>query len=243
MLRKLPNNTIMKLIILTIVVSIPVFLVAGIICFIKLSTKLPNKEQIKILIILSIAAIPILITIGAVGFIKLINKINKFLKLVSMIIAVALLNNPQSFAQEINGLTSFSTGLELPNSAIPVQLTAGVNIEQSEIVVGYVAFFHMEDAKLPKIIFARYGLGIRQDTWELMPLIGIGMLTATTFERIVDTAHNPVYDNLELVRISSQFKILYGLKVQKNIGLGGLFVSVEHCKYNYATLGMFVKIN
>ncbi len=157
-------------------------------------------------------------------------------KILFAILIIAMSNKSQA-----QFITSFGSGFEIQNSAIPVQLTAGASLYKSELVAGYTVFFHKADATIPKILFLRYGLNISKGDIEIMPLIGAGMLTKTISEvpNPLDTQH--VYD-YEVIQNPVQFKILYGLKVQKAIGLGGLFASVEHCKLSYLNVGLYVKI-
>ena len=132
---------------------------------------------------------------------------------------------------QTNALLSLGTGYELKHKAIPAQLTAGVSIGRSEISVGYTAFLHKEDAKIPKVIFFACGHNTSTDDLKIIPLFGVGLITSTVYEK----------DN-ELIMTSKQFKMLYGLKVKKQIGYGGLFISYEHFGLNYLNAGMFVRI-
>ena len=159
--------------------------------------------------------------------------------IIAMIIAIFL---NQTSAQNINAITSFGAGYETSRTAASIQLSAGINIGRSEMVIGYTVFFHVElphrgDGGLPQIFFLRYGLNILSGNLEIMPLIGAGMITATVHHDRLTNNH------YELVGTPQQFKILYGLKVQKKIGLGGLFTSYEHCTLSYFNVGMFVRID
>ncbi len=143
-------------------------------------------------------------------------------------------------------VTSIAAGYETSHTAALIQLSGGINIGRSELVIGYAAFFHVElphrnDGGLPQIVFLRYGVNILSGSLEIMPLIGAGMITpAIHGERLIIKDPTPVY---ELVVTPQQFKLLYGLKVQKLIGLGGIFASYENCKLSYLNIGMFVRID
>lgn len=158
----------------------------------------------------------------------------------SLIIIAIFLNLKTS--GQVKSITSIASGYETSRTAISIQLATGVNIGRSEMVIGYTVFFHVElphrgDGGLPQIIYFRYGLNLLPGNLEIMPLIGAGMVTATVLHD--DLVHN----YYELVGTPQQFKILYGLKAQKQIGLGGLFTSYEHCSLSYFNIGMFVRID
>jgi hypothetical protein len=157
----------------------------------------------------------------------------------SLVLMIILLNFNTS--AQVNAIASIGSGYETSRTAIPIQLTAGINIGRSEMVIGYSIFFHPEiphrgDGGLPHVYFFRYGLNILSDKVEVMPLIGAGVVTpAILHDRLVN-------NHYELVATPQQFKILYGLKIQKEINSGGLFISYEHCRLSYFNLGMFVRI-
>lgn len=155
-------------------------------------------------------------------------------KLKALLLLAVALNLQKIMAQVVTPYTSFGAGKEIEHRAVPVQLSAGINFNQAEVVIGYAAFFHKYDAKLPKIIFVRAGMNLTQGSWEILPLIGMGLITATVYDAGILEQ--------DLKRTPQEFKILAGLKVQKLMGLGGLFASIEHCKYNFAIFGIFVKI-
>src|SRR5688572_9126703 len=135
-------------------------------------------------------------------------------------------------SSQVNAITTIGTGYQPNHIAIPIQLTAGINIGKSEVVTGYTVFFHAElphkgQGGLPQIFFLRYGLNMLPGDLEIVPLVGAGLVTPFVYgERIIikDQAH--VHEPLATAQ---EFKPLYGLKVQKAIGLGGLFTSYEHC--------------
>ncbi len=156
------------------------------------------------------------------------------------IIIIAILINLNLSAQ-VNAITSIASGYETSRTAMPIQLLAGINVGRSELVIGYTVFFHVEiphrgDGGLPQVYFFRYGFNILPGHLEIMPLIGAGIVTATVHH---DELNHNYY---ELVGTPQQFKILYGLKVQKPYSLGGLFTSYEHCGLSYFNVGMFVRI-
>ena len=163
----------------------------------------------------------------------------KPMKLSLIIIAIFL--NLQTSAQ-VKAITSMGVGYETSRTAMPIQLLAGINIGRNEIVIGYTVFFHVElphrgDGGLPQIFFLRYGLNILSGNVEVIPLIGVGAITATVH-------HDRLLHNYyELVGTPQEYKILYGLKVQKQIGLGGLFTSYEHCRLSYFNAGMYIRID
>lgn len=203
----------------------------------------------KVLIILAIIiSIPVLLIVGTIGFIKISNRINRFLyevaksdKSIVLIIAMLATTNTQG---QITPTLSLGTGYEFRNSGIPVQLSAGLLNKRSELVAGYTVFFHKADATIPKVLFLRYGLALPIGSLEIVPLIGAGMLTATSYRVPVENSGDPnhVFDNYMEIITPQQYKVLYGLKVQKPMGLGGLFMSVEHCKLTYLNAGLYVKI-
>ncbi|MEO7801110.1 MAG: hypothetical protein ABIR81_03885, partial [Ginsengibacter sp.] len=89
---------------------------------------------------------------------------------------IAIFLNLATSAQ-VTSITSIGTGYETSRTAIPIQLTAGINFHRSEFVIGYSVFFHPEiphrgDGGLPHVYFFRYGLNILSDNLEVMPMIG-----------------------------------------------------------------------
>jgi hypothetical protein len=158
-----------------------------------------------------------------------------------LIIIIASFLNLKTYGQ-VNSVTSIGAGYETSRTAISIQLATGVNIGRSEMVIGYTVFFHAElphrgDGELPQIIYFRYGLNLLPGNLQIMPLIGAGIVTATVLhDELVHNYH-------ELVGTPRQIKILYGLKAQKQFGLGGLFTSYEHCSLSYFNIGMFVRID
>ena len=165
----------------------------------------------------------------------------KHTSLVAIIIFLSL----QTSAQ-VNAITTIGAGYQPDHIAIPIQLTAGINIGKSELVTGYTVFFHAElphkgQGGMPEIFFLRYGLNILKGDLEIVPLVGAGLLTPYVYgEKIIIKDQTHVH---ELLGTSQEFKLLYGLKVQKAIGLGGLFASYEHCKLSYFNIGIFVRID
>jgi hypothetical protein len=163
---------------------------------------------------------------------------NKPMKLFLLVIVIFL--NLATSAQ-VTSITSIGTGYETSRTAIPVQLTAGINFRRSEFVIGYSVFFHPEiphrgDGGLPHVYFFRYGMNILSDKVEVIPLIGAGIVTSAILHDVLINNH------YELVATPMQFKVLYGLKIQKEINSGGLFISYEHCRLSYFNLGMFIRI-
>lgn len=159
-------------------------------------------------------------------------------------IAIIIFLSLQTLAQ-VNAVTTLGAGYQPNHIAIPIQLTAGINIGKSELVTGYTVLFHAElphngQGGLPQI-FLRYGLNILTGDLEILPLVGAGLLTPFVYgERIIIKDQRHVH---ELLGTAQEFKLLYGLKLQKAIGLGGLFTSYEHCKLSYFNIGMFVRID
>jgi hypothetical protein len=157
----------------------------------------------------------------------------------SLLVIVIFLNLATS--AQVTSITSIGSGYETSRTAIPFQLTAGINIGCSEMVIGYSVFFHPEiphrgDGGLPQVYFFRCGYNILPGSVEVIPLIGGGIVTAATLNDKL------VHNHYELVRTPREFKILYGLKIQKQINSGGLFMSYEHCRLSYFNIGMFVRI-
>ncbi len=128
-------------------------------------------------------------------------------------------------------------GMEFKGGAKPVQPFVGISAGRSELTAGYTTYFSANDNKYPTTMYLKYGLNLLNDDLEFYPVIGAGY----------STRHLNKFTETEESYNDAEINPLYGIKLQKQIfdrgngSTAAMFLSVEHCRLNYALIGLQIK--